>query len=142
MLGTARARGFRFDAVQMPLNVMDAHYDSFEQQVVPVLVEEHIGVLGMKPMGDPFVLVSGTVTAVECLHYAMSLPTSVVITGCDSLPVLEQALHAARNFRPLDQAARAALLQRTAQAAREGKYELYKTTHHFDSTHTNPHWLG
>jgi predicted aldo/keto reductase-like oxidoreductase len=142
MLGTARARGFRFDAVQLPLNVMDAHYDSFEQQVVPVLVEEHIGVLGMKPMGDPFVLVSGTVTAVECLHYAMSLPTSVVITGCDSLPVLEQALHAARNFRPLDQAARAALLQRTAQAAREGKYELYKTTHHFDSTHTNPHWLG
>jgi hypothetical protein len=93
-------------------------------------------------MGDPFVLVSGTVTAVECLHYAMSLPTSVVITGCDSLPVLEQALHAARSFRPLSTAARAALLQRTAQAARDGKYELYKTTHHFDSTVANPHWLG
>src|SRR3989441_6855642 len=100
MLETARAQGFRFDAVQMPLNVMDVHYDSFEKQVVPVLVEQDIGVLGMKPMGDPFVLVSGTVTAVECLHYAMNLPTSVVITGCDSLPVLEQALHAARSFRP------------------------------------------
>jgi predicted aldo/keto reductase-like oxidoreductase len=142
MLATARARGFRFDAVQMPLNVMDAHYNSFEQEVVPVLVADEIGVLGMKPMGDPFVLVSGTVTAVECLHYAMNLPTSVVITGCDSLPVLEQALHAAKTFRPLSKAAVAALLKRTAQAGRDGKYELYKTTHHFDGTYQNPHWLG
>jgi predicted aldo/keto reductase-like oxidoreductase len=142
MLATARARGFRFDAVQLPLNVMDAHYNSFEQEVVPVLVADEIGVLGMKPMGDPFVLVSGTVTAVECLHYAMNLPTSVVITGCDSLPVLEQALHAAKTFRPLSKAAVAALLKRTAQAGRDGKYELYKTTHHFDGTYQNPHWLG
>src|SRR5713101_2108381 len=142
MLETARAQGFRFDAVQMPLNVMDAHYDSFEKQVLPVLVAEDIGVLGMKPMGDPFVLVSGTVTAVECLHYAMNLPTSVVITGCDSMPVLEQALHAARSFRPLSEAAVAALLERTAHAARDGKYELYKTTHHFDGTYQNPQWLG
>jgi diketogulonate reductase-like aldo/keto reductase len=142
MLATAQARGFRFDAVQLPLNVMDAHYDSFEQRVVPVLVEAGIGVLGMKPLGDPFVLVSGTLTAVECLHYAMHLPTSVVITGCDSLPVLEQALHAARSFRPLSAVAVAALLQRTAHAARDGTYELYKTTHHFDGTYQNPHWLG
>jgi hypothetical protein len=101
-----------------------------------------IGVLGMKPLGDPFVLVSGTVTAVECLHYAMNLPTSVVITGCDSLPVLEQALHAARSFRPLSEAAVEALLGRTAHAAHDGKYELYKTTNHFDATSQNPHWLG
>src|SRR3989454_864082 len=142
MLDSARAHGFRFDAVQMPLNVMDAHYDSFAKQVVPVLVEQDIGVLGMKPMGDPFVLVSGTVTAVECLHYAMNLPTSVVITGCDSVPVLEQALHAARTFRPLSDAVVEALLGRTALAARDGKYELYKTTHHFDGTYQNPQWLG
>jgi len=142
MLDTARAHGFRFDAVQMPLNVMDAHYDSFAKQVVPVLVEQDIAVLGMKPMGDPFVLVSATVTAVECLHYAMNLPTSVVITGCDSLPVLEQALHAARAFRPLSEAEVEALLARTAPVAGDGKYELYKTTHHFDGTYENPQWLG
>src|SRR5207245_6687428 len=141
-LDIARANGFTFDAVQMPLNVMDAHHDSFAQQVLPVLVEQDIGVLGMKPMGDPFVLVSGTVTAVECLHYAMNLPTSVVITGCDSLPVLEQALHAARTFRPLSEAAVAALLIRTAFAARDGKYELYKTTHQFDGTYQNAELLG
>jgi predicted aldo/keto reductase-like oxidoreductase len=142
MLEAARAHGFRFDAVQLPLNVMDAHYDSFARQVVPLLVDQEIGVLGMKPMGDPFVLVSGTVTAVECLHYAMNLPTSVVITGCDSLPVLEQALDAARSFRPLSEATVTALLERTAPAARDGKYELYKTTHHFDGTYQNPQWLG
>jgi hypothetical protein len=72
----------------------------------------------------------------------MNLPTSVVITGCDSLPMLEQALRAARSFRPLSEAKVAALLARTAPAAREGKYELYKTTHHFDGTHQNPQWLG
>jgi len=142
MLEIARQSGFTFDAVQMPLNVMDAHYDSFAKRVLPVLVAEDIGVLGMKPMGDPFVLVSGTVTAIECLHYAMNLPTSVVITGCDSLLVLEQALHAARTFRPLSDAAVAALLERTAHAAGDGKYELYKTTRHFDGTYQNPQWLG
>ena len=142
MLDIARQNGFAFDAVQMPLNVMDAHYDSFAKQVVPVLLERDIGVLGMKPMGDPFVLVSSTVSAVECLHYAMNLPTSVVITGCDSVPVLEQALRAARTFRPLSEAEVKSLLERTAQAARDGKYELYKTTHHFDGTYQNPQWLG
>jgi aryl-alcohol dehydrogenase-like predicted oxidoreductase len=141
-LETARQHGFTFDAVQMPLNVMDAHFDSFAQRVLPILVEQDIGVLGMKPMGDPFILVSGAVTAVECLHYAMNLPTSVVITGCDSLPVLEQALRAARTFRPLSEAEVEGLLDRTAHAARDGKYELYKTTHHFDGTYQNPQWLG
>jgi uncharacterized protein len=142
MLATALANGFGFAAVQMPLNVMDVHYDSFAKHVVPVLVQQDIGVLGMKPMGDPFVLVSGTVTAIECLHYPMNLPTSVVITGCDSVPVLEQALHAARTFRPLSPAEVEVLRQRTASAARDGKYELYKTTHHFDGTYQNPQWLG
>src|SRR5437660_9915859 len=95
MLETAFAHQFTFDAVQMPLNVMDAHFNSFEKKVLPVLIKHGIGVLGMKPMGDPFILRSKTVTAVECLHYAMNLPTSVVITGCDSLPILQQAVHAA-----------------------------------------------
>jgi predicted aldo/keto reductase-like oxidoreductase len=142
MLATASKHGFTFDAVQMPLNVMDAHYDSFEKKVLPVLLKDDIGVLGMKPMGDHFILESKTATAVECLHYAMNLPTSVVITGCDSLPILEQALQAARSFHPLDSSQLAALLARTAQAAEAGQFELYKTSHHFDGTYANPQWLG
>src|SRR5208337_1080043 len=101
MLETAARHHFRFDTVQMPLNVMDAHFESFEKNVLPALVRDGTGVLGMKPMGDRFILDSGTVTPVECLHYAMSLPTSVVITGCDSIQVLDQALMAARTFRPM-----------------------------------------
>jgi predicted aldo/keto reductase-like oxidoreductase len=96
MLDTAESHEFRFDTVQMPLNVMDAHYESFEKKVVPLLVKADIGILGMKPLGDPFILESKTVTPVECLHYAMNLPTSVVITGCDSMGIIDQALNAAR----------------------------------------------
>ena len=142
MLQTAFAHNFTFDAVQMPLNAMDAHYDSFEKKVLPVLVEHQIGVLGMKSMGDSLILKSKTLSAVECLHYAMNLPTSVVITGCDSLPILDQALNAARSFRPMSEKEVAALLARTVQAAQNGQYELYKTTHQFDGTYQNPQWLG
>src|SRR6266576_3949765 len=142
MLATASKHGFKFDAVQMPLNVMDAHFNSFEKKVLPVLLKNDIGVLGMKPMGDHIILESKAATPVECLHYAMNLPTSVVITGCDSLPILDQAVSAAQSFRPMKPAEIKALLAKTAQAAELGKYEHYKTTHTFDGTVANPQWLG
>jgi len=142
MLDTAYRNGFAFDAVQLPLNVMDAHYDSFAEQVVPVLVRRNIGVLGMKPMGAQVILRSGVVNARECLRYALSLPTSVVITGCDSMPILRQAIEVACDFRPLADNERAALLARTAPLASNGTFELYKTTHHFDATWQNPQFLG
>lgn len=142
MLETAFAHGFTFDAVQMPLNVMDAHYDSFEQKVLPVLVKHNMGVLGMKPMGDKVILRSKTATPVECLQYAMSLPTSVVITGCDSMNILQQALDTARNFRPMSKQEVADLLAKTAPAAGKGEFERYKISTDFDGTGRNPQWLG
>jgi predicted aldo/keto reductase-like oxidoreductase len=142
MLATASKHGFKFDAVQMPLNVMDAHFNSFEKRVLPVLTENGIGVLGMKPMGDRVILESKTVTPTECLHYSMNLPTSVVITGCDSMPILQQALQAARSFQLMDSSHVAALLAKTSKAAEAGQFELYKTSHQFDGTYANPQWLG
>ena len=142
MLETAATHQFHFDAVQMPLNAMDAHFESFEKKVLPILVEKEIGVLGMKPMGAGLLLKSNTVSPVQCLRYAMSLPTSVVITGCESLANLQQALDVARNFKPLTTAESAALLAKTQQAAREGQFEGYKTTNNFDGTVHNPQWLG
>jgi len=142
MLATASKHGFRFDAVQMPLNVMDAHFNSFEKKVLPILTKEGVGVLGMKSMGDKVILRSKTATAIECLQYAMNLPTSVVITGCDSVGILQQALNAARSFQPMDSSQVAALLAKTAKAAEAGQFELYKTTHQFDGTVANPQWLG
>jgi uncharacterized protein len=142
MLETALAHQFTFDSVQMPLNVMDAHFESFEKKVLPVLLKRNIGVLGMKPMGDSIILRSKTASAVECLHYAMNLPTSVVITGCDSLRILQQALDAARSFKPMTSDEVAQLLARTSSAAEKGEFELYKTSHNFDGTYQNPQWLG
>jgi aryl-alcohol dehydrogenase-like predicted oxidoreductase len=141
-LTTAAIHRFHFDTVQMPLNVMDAHYQSFEMQVLPVLLKREIGVLGMKPMGDAVILESKTATAIECLHYAMNLPTSVVITGCDSMERLDQALTAAGTFRPMAPAEVEALLAKTAGAARGGRYELYKTTDKHDGTMQHPEWLS
>jgi uncharacterized protein len=142
MLETAAAHQFHFDAVQMPLNAMDAHYESFGQKILPVLVKNEIGVLGMKPLGDKLLLRSNTLSPVECLHFAMNLPTSVVITGCESLADVQQALDAARSFKPLSASEVAALLARTEQAARNGQFEGYKTTNNFDGTIHNPQWLG
>ena len=133
--------GFDWDTVQMPLNCVDTHHRSFEARVLPVLVERNIGVLGMKPLAAGEAVRNNVATAEECLRYAMSLPTSVVITGCDSLPILEQALRAWRDFAPLSAAEMDALRARTADRARGGVLEGYKTTGRFDGTVNNPHWL-
>jgi uncharacterized protein len=142
MLQVASDHGFHFDAVQMPLNVMDAHFRGFQHQVVPVVLKDRAAVLGMKTFGDHFILTSKTVTAIEALHYSMSLPTSVVVTGIDKPAILEQAIEAVRTYKKLDDAAIGALLVRTQTAAAEGRFELYKISTHFDGTVHNPGWLG
>jgi aryl-alcohol dehydrogenase-like predicted oxidoreductase len=142
MLDLAKQNHFNFDTVQMPLNVMDAHYRSFEHQVLPVLVQNKIGVLGMKSMGSGDILKSKTVTPIECLHYALSLPTSVVINGIDSMKLLDQAFEAARTFKPLTQEEVVALLARTADAAKDGGFELFKTSEKYDSTAKDPQFLS
>ncbi len=142
MLEIAAENNFRFDAVQMPLNVMDAHFRSFERAVLPKLVKDNIGVLGMKSMGDPYILKSKTVQPIKCLHYVMNLPTSTVITGMENMQLLDQAIEAVRTFKPMNQAQVVALLEQTREAALKGRYELYKTSNRFDGTAKNPEWLG
>jgi aryl-alcohol dehydrogenase-like predicted oxidoreductase len=142
MFATAQKHGFHFDTVQMPINVMDAHFRSFASEVIPVALQQGTAVLAMKTFGDPFILDSKTIEPVEALHYSLTQPVSVVITGIDSMPVLEQALTAVRSFKPMTQEQVTALLDRTREAATDGRFELYKTTPHFDGTEANPKWLG
>jgi aryl-alcohol dehydrogenase-like predicted oxidoreductase len=142
MLEIAQQHNFHFDTVQMPINVMDAHFRSFTHQVMPVAIQQGIGVLAMKTFGDHFILESKTVEPIEALHYGLTQPVSVVITGVDSMPILQQALEAARTFRPLTETQIQSLLDRTKEAASQGKFELFKTTPHFDGTAANPKWLG
>lgn len=141
-LHLAAEHGVKFDTVQMPLNVMDAHYRSFEKLVLPELTKQNIGVLGMKSMANGHILKSGTVTPVECLHYALNLPASVVITGIDTMEILDQAFEALRTFQPMSSDQVTALLAKTKQAASRGEFELFKTSSIYDATAQNPDWLG
>ncbi|HTL90587.1 MAG TPA: aldo/keto reductase [Leptolyngbya sp.] len=142
MLNVAAEHHFKFDTAQMPLNVMDAHYRSFAKRVVPELVKQKIGVLAMKTMANGILLRSNTVTPIECLHYALNLPTSVVITGMDSMEILDQAFEAVRTFQPMDEQQVQALLAKTAEAGARGKFEPFKTSSIFDGTAQHPTWLG
>ncbi len=141
MLDTAAKHGFTFDTVQMPVNVMDAHYKSFAKNVIPRAREKEMGVLGMKPLGSGLILQSRVVEAPECLRYSMSQPVSVQITGCDTMGVLEQALAVALGFTPMPTAQQDQLLARTAGAAADGRYERFKTSDMFDGTAHHPRWL-
>lgn len=143
MLDVAAERGFHFDAVQMPLNVMDAHFRSFAHLVLPYLVQHGIAALGMKTFGDGVILKSDApIEPIEYLHYSLNLPTSVVITGIENQQNLDQAFEAAKTFKPMDKAAVAELLSRSAPYAKAGKYELFKTSATFDGTAKNNAWLG
>lgn len=142
MLEMASEHGIRFDTVQMPLNVMDTHFRSFEQNVLPSLVKRGIGVLGMKCLGSGEILKMKQVTAIECLHYSLSLPVATVITGIDSWETLEQAIEAATGFQPLSEEEMDRLRGRTRIAAADGRFELFKTSNEFDSTAQHPQWLG
>jgi aryl-alcohol dehydrogenase-like predicted oxidoreductase len=142
MLEVAAEHHYHFDSCQMPLNVLDGSFRSFEKNVVPKLVEQGIAVLGMKPLAEGEIPRSGLVSAIECLHYSLSLPTTVVINGCDSMERLEQALEAARTFKRLTDAQLSALRAKTKQVALTGKLEGFKTSSVFDGTALNPQWMG
>jgi predicted aldo/keto reductase-like oxidoreductase len=142
MLEVAQQQGFKFDTVQMPLSVMDAHYRSFAKLVVPELVKQKIGILGMKCMANGILLRSKTATPIECLHYALNLPTSVVITGIDSMEILDQAFEAVQTFQPMSAEQAEMLLAKTASAGAKGEFEPFKTSSIFDGTAQNPSWLG
>ena len=142
MLELAAQNNFHFDSAQMPLNVLDAHFRSFEKNVVPKLVQQGIAVLGMKPLAEGEIPRSGLVTAIECLHYSLSLPTTVVINGCETMERLEQALQAAKTFKPLTEAQMSSLREKTRQVAMTGRLERFKTSNIFDGTAKNPQWMG
>lgn len=142
MFEMAAKHNFKFDTVQMPVNVMDAHFRSFTKEVIPVAQKAGTAVLAMKTFGDDYILRSKTVQPLEALHYGLSQPVAVVITGIENPTILDQAIEAARTFKPMSDTDQASLLARTRDAALTGKFEPFKTSPHFDSTAQNPKWLG
>jgi aryl-alcohol dehydrogenase-like predicted oxidoreductase len=127
------AHDFPFDTCQMPLNVFDATFRSFERRVLPELLRRGIAPLGMKSMcGEGTPVKKRAVTHREALRYAMSLPVAATVSGIDSLKVLRQNLRVARDFEPYTPAEMQALRDRCAGAAADGRFELYKTSKSFD----------
>jgi len=142
MIETADKHGFTFDTVQFPVNALDEHYQSFCQNVIPQAQKRGMAVLGMKPLSNGAILKTGTITAPQALHYAMSVPVTVTITGCQSMANLEQALSVARNFQPMTREQKLAVLAKTAPVATKGQFEAYKSSQIYDGTTNNPQWLG
>jgi len=142
MLEMAKGKGFHFDAVLFPSNVMDWNFRSFVHQVLPVAAREGVAIQTMKPMGGKIILDSKVVSPTDCLQYALSQPASVVIHGMDKMEYLEHALDVVKNFKRLSAQQVEALGAKAKNAALAGGYELYKTTNHFDATAQHPDWLG
>ncbi|HAY83194.1 MAG TPA: aldo/keto reductase [Planctomycetaceae bacterium] len=127
-------QGFDWDTCQMPTTVVDAHYRSFQKEVLPLLNERGIGVIGMKSLGGDAQLVTDAgLTAQQCRNYALSLPISTLVCGIESQANLEQDLEIARNFQPLASEVRAQLLEQVRDVAGDGRYEWFKSTQYYDS---------
>jgi predicted aldo/keto reductase-like oxidoreductase len=125
---------YPFDAVQMPLNCFDATFKSFEQQVLPELNKRGIAAIGMKSLsGNAEAVKKGIITPQEAIRYSMSLPIATLVSGIDSLQVLQQNLEIARGFQPMTNSEMQALRDRVAQYAADGRFELFKTSKKFDA---------
>lgn len=125
-------RGFPFDTIQMPMGVLDYHYRSFQDNVLPKALEKGIGVLGMKTLAGGGVQKSEAASVEECLRYSMSLPVSTVVSGMRTMDELKANIAAAKGFTPMDEAGMTALRERTKPAGNDGRFEAYKTAWHQD----------
>jgi len=126
------AYGYPWDAVQMPMNVLDAHHKSFQQHVLPILVRRNIGIIAMKTMASGHVLRSQTATPAEALDYVWSQPVATIVSGMESEQLLETNVALARAFEPMSAEAQAKLLEKTKAAAMTGQFEPFKTAPNYD----------
>jgi predicted aldo/keto reductase-like oxidoreductase len=133
------SKPYPWDAVQMPINVMDAHYRSFLKEVVPVCLKSKIGVLGMKGLagGRPEGRLTSEagLSAMDCYRFCLSQPVSTQILGITTMDQLNENVAMARHFKPMSGEEKNALLARVKDEATDGRHELFKSSKQFDSTH-------
>lgn len=127
------AKPFEWDTSQMPINVMDAHFRSFQKQVVPVFLKRNIGVIGMKGLAGGKLIGVQNLTSDECLRYCLSQPITTQVLGMTSMEQLERNIAVARNFKPMTAAEKTSLLERVKPEAGDGRHELFKSTQRFDN---------
>ncbi len=135
------ARPHDWDTAQMPINICDYFFRSFQNNVVPVCLENGIGVIGMKTLaGSPdgqngAIPAAGLATATQCIHYSLSQPVSSQVLGIRIRRDLKQALDAGRNFQPLEDQQLDQLREQVREVAGDGRIELFKSTQIFDGPH-------
>ena len=130
---------YHWAGAQMPINIMDAHYRSFENQVVPVCLTRKVGVIGMKSLGGGSpkgrIPDQGGVSAPDCIRYSLSQPVSTLVVGLQSMDDLRQSIGVARDFKPMPEKEMAELRDRVRTVATDGRHELFKSTKNFDGPH-------
>jgi predicted aldo/keto reductase-like oxidoreductase len=123
---------FPWDTLQMPVNVFDAHFNSFSRTIFPLAAARGVGVIGMKSLASGKIVTEGGLTPQEAIRYALSEPVSTLCVGVDSMAVLEQDLAIGRGFTPLSDDERASILTRAFPHALDGQHEAFKTSHDFE----------
>ena len=123
---------FDWETVQMPINMMDAHFRSFREHIVPQCVERGAGVIGMKGLGGGVIPGRAGIGADTCIRYALSQPISSLVVGITSMDELLQNAATARSFSPMADAEQRVLLKGVKEVAGDGRFELYKTTQRMD----------
>ncbi len=133
-----------FDTILMALNAADAHIHSFSDQLLPLVVEKQMGIIGMKvpargrllsswtppPVeqqqhmweGSAIATRNGVMNMREAMNFVLSHPVSTVIVGCDNIAQLEENVQIARDFTPLSQSQMAALNQLAAPVAKQSLF--------------------
>ena len=135
----ALAKEFTWDTAQMPINVLDASYRSFQKEVVPVCLKKNVGVIGMKGLAGG--AVQGTLiedaglTAEECYRYCLSLPVSTQVVGITTMEQLMADVKLARNFTPMTKAEMDALRAKVKDFSGDGRLERFKSTKDYDGPH-------
>ena len=133
------AKPHQWDSAQMPVNVMDPHYRSFVNEVVPQCVAKNVGVIGMKGLGGGHpqgrFLEKAGLTAEECYNFCLSQPISVQVCGINTMQQLKQDVAIGRNYKPLSPEQKKTLLSRVRDVAGDGRHELFKSTKNFDGPH-------
>ena len=131
---------FDWETVQMPINMMDAHFRSFREHIVPQCVQRGAGVIGMKSLGGGVIPGQAGISADTCIRYALSQPISSLVVGFTNMDELLQNVATARNFTPMADAEQRTLLAGVKEVAGDGRFELYKTTQRMDGPyHTRQH---
>ena len=126
-----------WETSQMPINIMDFYYRSFQHEIVPLCLARDVGIIGMKSLGGGApvgkIVQDTNITAAECVRFSLSLPISVLVRGWMKVEQMEADVKIARDFQPLSGEEKQIILSKAKDEAGDGRHERFKSTQFFDN---------